>query len=66
MCAYKLARYENLFAQTVAVIRLHLRKKTQSIAYIYIFKTFPSLHFIFLIFNISYGATVGRAQLIAT
>ena len=47
MCAYKLnnARYENLYAHTVAVTKLHLLKKEQSIAYIYIFKIFPSTHF---------------------
>ena len=27
VCAYALARYENLFAHTIAVIRLHLSKK---------------------------------------
>ena len=37
----------NLFAHTVAVIRLHLSKKEQTIAYIYIIKTYPTMIFQF-------------------
>ena len=33
----------NLFAHTVASMKLHLTKKQQSVAYIYMFKTFPTL-----------------------
>ena len=48
MCAYKLARYENMFAHTVAVRRLQ-----QFIAYIYIFKTFSTTLFYFFLIIIN-------------
>ena len=47
---YNSMRYKNLFANTIAVTKLHLSKKEQSIAYLYISKTFPTAHF-FIILN---------------
>lgn len=62
--------YENLFTHIIADIRLHISKKEQSCAYVYILK--PTTHFLFffsiiyalLIICVTINGTVARTALL--